>query len=275
MLLVLLILLGAAQVAPCRDMQVHSSPGDTLSLLKTFIAVCQGYQRLPLQLDMDMRHSTNLMTSPDDTLSQSAVFYLSSWGSCIRFGEVEQLSTDSLMIIVSHRLKRIIIYRNTGSVESLLARFVALPMKDSSLALLQQRYKVTVPDNSDDTARLVLQTRQAIYGSRLPKDEIRVLYNKTTQMPWRVEQLHRSLVEMSPEAWKSFAGAPGWEDKLVRANDSTCFVIKELQTVYSYRHIAHEPGKKPPVSLADRIIAEAPGRWRGVAGYEDYQIITP
>ncbi len=104
--LLLLMLLGAAQAAPRRDWQPHASPGDTLSLLKTFIAVCQSYQHLPLQLDLEMQHSTNLMTSPDDTLSQSAGFYLSSRGSCVRFGELEQLSTDSLASdhwAVSHR----------------------------------------------------------------------------------------------------------------------------------------------------------------------------
>ncbi len=134
-----------------------------------------------------------------------------------------------------------------------------------------------MPGNRGDTAQLVLRAKvNHDTVPHLPKDgNTGAATTKPDQMPWRVEQLHRSLVEMSPEAWKSFAGAPEWEGKLVRSNDSTCFVIKELQTVYSYRHIAHEPAGKPPVSVADRIMAETPDRWRGATGYEDYQIITP
>lgn len=265
-------------VLPCKPVlaaQPAGLPGDTLAMMRAFVLVCQSYQRLPLQLQLEVRRQTNFMTSPDDTTSQQASFYFGRGSSCIRFGELEQLGSDSLMVIVSHKLKRMLVYHNMGTVENLLARFAAGPLKDSSLAALGQRYEVATPRGGDDTGRLLLSSRQAILGTQLPKEEILALYNKTTQTPYKVVQLRRSLVAIEPEAWSDFAGQPGWDGKLVRSADSTCFLVKELRTEFCYRHIGHDPAGKMPVGISERIVAIAPGQWQAARGYEDFIISEP
>ena len=263
------------QHRPACAIQYAGRPADTLDIFRAFISVCQSYQRLPLQLELEVHRYTNLMTSPEDTISQQAVFYLGHSSSCILLGDVEQLGSDSMMVIVSNKMKRMLVYRNTGMVENLLARFVTGPLTDSSLAALGHRYEAVVPGSRDDTARLVLNSRQFVYGSLLPKEEITAFYNKATKTPYKVVQLRRSLVEIDPEAWKDFQGKGEWEGKLVKGADSTRFVIKELRTEFCYRRIAHDPAGKPPILISDRIVGAAPGQWQAARGYEDFMISEP
>src|SRR5436305_1444655 len=90
----------------------HPDAGDTLSTLRTFMTVCNSYKQLPLQLEVALRRSTNLVTGQEDTMKVNVRFCLQKEGSYVGFGELEQLTDDSLLLLVSNKLKRMILYPN-------------------------------------------------------------------------------------------------------------------------------------------------------------------
>jgi hypothetical protein len=53
-------------------------------------------------------------------------------------------------------------------------------------------------------------------------------------------------------------------------NDSSFYLIKEQQTVFRYRRIAHDEKDGLPVQVTDRLVAEGPGRYRPYGSYADF-----
>src|SRR5437016_3249819 len=79
---------------------------DSLDAVRTFVQVCNTYKQLPLQMTLGIHNTTNLVTGAEDTVQARATFYLQQHGSYIRFGELEQVANDSLMLLVSDNLKQ-------------------------------------------------------------------------------------------------------------------------------------------------------------------------
>ena len=247
---------------------------DTLAGMRLFLRICNDYKQLPVQLDLEISHSANLIRRPADSQQVEARFFLAAAGSYIEMQGVEQVVNDSLLLLVNKPGKRMIVYANRQSVASRLQQYLGMGMKDSSLAKIAGRYVTGMePGGSADTGVLILRSRTNVYLTSLPAEEIRVQYHPGTFRPYEVRSLTRSLVKIDATVYPTYAAQPEWAGKLViDSRDSAYSLVKEQTTAFRYRKITHDKSPVLPVQVSDRIVAGTNGRYRPVQPYEDYSL---
>lgn len=242
---------------------------DTLSAMRTFLRLCHVYKQLPLQMEVDLRNSTNLVTAQEDTMSCRVKFVLSQDGSYIGFGELEQIVDDSVMLLISNKLKRMMVYPNHRSVSDQLKKYLGIQFKDSSLLQIAAKYTASL-SMEKDTAWVEIRSRRMVYHTSLPGESIRVRYNPADSIPIGIVQLKRSLMPISQSTYEGMSGRADYEGKLIAGPDNRFFVIKEQVSTFSYVEIAHRPGVKLPAAISDRIVADAQGKYTPVKAYHDF-----
>lgn len=245
---------------------------DTLGGMRKFLQVCNQYQHIPLQMDLSMQNSTNLITSEGDTMQFHARFYLQKEGSYIQFGELEQIVNDSLMLLVNKKLKRMIVSPNHQSTQNQLDRFLGVQFKDSSLWQLTARFSTISLPLKEGKQIIELKGRLVLTYTDLPKEEMRVTYDPGTEQPSEVMQVKRSLIPLSDVDYNHLSMLPSNKDKLVKVSDSSFYVIKELVSTFTYNEITHREGVSLPVKTGDRIWAGASGMYQPVKGLDDYRV---
>ena len=252
---------------------VGSAQRDTLAGMRLFMRVCNDYKHLPVQLDLEISHTANLIRRPADSERVEAKFFLQAEGSYIEMQGVEQVVNDSLLLLVNKPGKRMIVYANRQSIASRLQQYLGMGVRDSSLAKMAGRYVVEAAPTGSDTGLLKMSSRASVYLTSLPAEEIGVKYQPGTFKPYEVTNLKRSLVRIDASVYQAYAAQPEWSGKLVvDSRDSACYLVKEQTTVFRYRKIAHEKTPGLPVQVSDRIVAGINGRYRPIKPYEDYSL---
>jgi hypothetical protein len=243
---------------------------DTLAGIRLFMRVCNAYKQLPVQLDLDIRHSANLVGRPDDTAHASARFYLQQRGSYIEMDNMEQVVNDSLMLLVSKPARRMILYAHRQSVANQLSQYLGFGLQDSSLARIAGKFTLVSTASAGDTASIELVSRASLYANLPAVEEITVKYDPVTARPYQVTDTRRKLVMVEKSLYKDYNDRPEWAGKTLSIGDSSFFLIKEVASVYSYRKITHDEHADLPVRIGDRIVADDQGRYRPVKSYADY-----
>jgi len=235
---------GFAVMAQTRD----DHRPDTLKAIGILLGVCNSYQQLPLQLSLQIDRSSNLPMRPEDSMRTAAVFYLQQEGAYIRMGELEQVVNDSLMLLVSTTMKRMILYPNRASVASQLKKYLQLSFGDSSIARVAARFRVGMEKDEGDSSVIELTSRAALSGTALPKEVIRMSYRKEGLVPIRLIQTERQI-------------------------DLSTKNILEKVTTYTWLAISHKKEQQLPVSIRDRIGTDQLEGYRPVKAYSDFVLI--
>ena len=243
---------------------------DTLGDLRTFLQVCNIYKELPLQLDLILNNFSNRIDAPEDTMAYHALFYLQKEGAYIRFGEVEQLINDSLVLLVNKAIKRMILYANHQSVAERIRAYAGFQSKDSSLLHMAGQYTAAQLPPSGDTSMIEMKTRALLPGTSLPKETVLVAYDPATHRPYSVRQTRLSLMPVSKDVYLSKADLPEWKGKCGMLPDSSFFIIKMRMSDFLYKGLSHLPGSTLPVKVSDCIITDTRGKYRPAAGYSDF-----
>jgi hypothetical protein len=243
---------------------------DTLAGIRLFMRVCNAYKQLPVQLDLDIRHSANIVSRPDDTAHTSARFYLQQRGSYIEMENMEQVVNDSLMLLVSRPARRMILYAHRESVANQLSQYMGLGLQDSSLAKVAGKFTLVSSVSAGDTASLDLVSRVSLYSNLPAVEEITVNYDPVTARPYQVTDTRRKLVMVEKSLYKAYSDRPEWTGKTLSIGDSSFFLVKEVASVYSYSKITHDQKADLPVLIGDRVVADDQGRYRPVKSYADY-----
>ena len=247
-----------------------NAQADSVAIMRRFLQVCNDYKQLPIQLDLDVRNSSNIVLSGNDTGDQKIGFYLSREGSYIAMGGVEQLANDSLLLLVNKATKRMILMANHQSIAARLKETMGMQMQDSSVDLLAARYTATEPPPVKDTAAIELKSRALLYHTQLPREEITIRYHAATKQPAEVITTKRSLLSVSDSVYREVSGRAEWAGKTVSVHDSSFYLLKEQVVVFRYRKITHEQTDGLPVRISDRLIAEGRGNYRPVGSYADF-----
>jgi hypothetical protein len=245
---------------------------DTLGNLKKFLQVCNAYKQLPLQMTLSIHNTTNLVTGAEDTIQAKATFYLQQQGTYIRFGELEQVANDSLLLLVSDNLKQMMLYNHQLSVAGQLQQYLGFQWQDASLLQIAARFQATVLPLQNDTACIELTSRQPLPHTTLPRETVRVIYDPVSGNPFRVEQLKRTLVPLDEEVYNNFAADVAWQGQLLKLTEKEAlfFAIRQQASSYTYENISHEPGNKLPVTISDRIAAGSTGEYIPAKAYANY-----
>ncbi len=245
---------------------------DTLAPVRQFLRICNGYKQLPVQLEVDIRSSSNLVIAASDTAHVAGRFVLCQNGSYIAMDGLEQLANDSLLLVVNPRTKRMQLYPNRQSVTARLQQYLGRQLQDSSITQLAEKYHVTTGKQGKDTSVIGLSSRQSLTHTTVPLQELRVKYDPATQRPYTVSQLDRSLVPVSDSVFRLAEAKPEWAGRTVSVHDSSFFLIREQNRVFYFRTITHRPEADPPVQISDRIMADLTGVYRPVKDFAAFHL---
>jgi hypothetical protein len=252
--------------------RVNAQSVDTLAALKQFMRVCNDYQQLPVKLEVEMQNSTNFVTGREDTGRYQATFCLRKEGSYIAYGDMEQLADDSMVLLVSRRLKRMILYTHRQSVLQRMQQYMGWRLQDSSVLKAAAAYRAEEGPGDGDTSDVVLTSRKSLPHTDLPAETIRVKYHRKGLAPFELEQRQRRLIRISADLYKELAAQPDMKERLLAVNDSSQYIIKEQISVYRYLTISHREQDRLPVRISDRIAVDIPGRYRPVGAYAGFLV---
>jgi hypothetical protein len=252
---------------------VKAQKRDTLAPFRAFVQACDLYKQLPLQLHVSIKSHVNYVTSKEDTLSSEAIFSFSNDGAYIEMEGLEQLVSDSLVLIVNKPAKRMLVYSNAQSVASRLQASTGLFLPDSSLSKLAKRYTAQATAAINDTARFLLESRTNVYNTSIPKETVELVFDNKTNQPISVNTTKRSLIALEQSTYQSLQKEPALANKLLVSPDAAhYFLVKEQTVVYSYQRISHND-KALPAYIKDRIVRNSTSDgFVAAAGFEEYQI---
>ncbi len=245
---------------------------DTLLPIRDFINVSTGYKQMPLYLELEIKNSTNFITSDEDTADITGQFFLRNENSYVRFGEFEQVVNDSLALLVSDRLQRMILYTNAGPVVKKMKALMGMVMPDSSVHRIADQYKSFTNKLSKESATIELQSRAILYGTELPRETIQLQYDVSKKTPQQVTTVIRSLLRIDSLQYSQLQTGAALAGKLL-AVEGNYFLVKEQTTAYVYKQIETASASlKVPVLTSDRIIKNEEGEYKPVKNYELYNL---
>jgi hypothetical protein len=245
---------------------------DTSASIRQFLHVCNAYKHLPIQLEIDIRSSANLVLATSDTARMYGRFVLCQHGSYIVMDSLEQLANDSLMLIVNTKTKRMQLYPNRQSVAARMQQYLGQQLRDSSAIQLTEKYRVSKEGRHKDTATIGLGSRRLLANTGLPLQELELKYDPVTQRPFAVLQLDRSLLPVSDSVYQSAQGQPQWAGRTISIHDSSFFLIREQTRVFYYRTIEHRSETDPPVKISDRVVADLGGAYRPAKAFAAFRL---
>lgn len=244
---------------------------DSLAILKEFISISNRYKQIPLYVNLEMETNSNFVTGENDTLHVQGEFYLQEKQSYVRFGEFEQVVNDSMALLVSNKLKQMILYINASPVLEKMKSILGAPLPDSSIKNLGAKYKATASPLSKGTGLILLESRMPLYGTSLPKETIELQYDSKEKQPRQVLTTKRNLVLLDSVQYYSFKTQEEFEGKLLLLENSY-FLIKELVTKFTYNKIEQTAVATIPVTIHDRIMKNGEGNFIPVVKFENYML---
>jgi hypothetical protein len=255
----ILILLGG-QTAHAQ----RKAKKDTLSVLREFVNASNACKQFPMMLAMEVRNSTNFLTTESDTAIAEAEFYLQKEQSYVRFGEFEQLVNDSMALLISNNLERMILYPDAAAVVTKMKNMLGAMLPDSSLRNLAARYTSVITPQPDGHSKIELTSRFLLPHTSLAKETIEMQYDPQTKRPSQVITLRRTLLPVDPQVIKD-------RNDLIEKSiivEGRTYVIKEQVTAFVYTKFS-SGAASVPVSIADRIARTIEG-YKPVGKYENY-----
>lgn len=246
--------------------------GDSLVLLREFMLVANRYQRQPLYLELEVKQATNYQTSEEDTLRAQARFYLTPEASYIRYGDMEQLVNDSVALMVSDSLQRMILFTDARPVKERMGALAGQLMKDSSIAAWSNRYRARQVPSDSGAAALEVVSRSAVPGTSLPRETITIFYDPLTKTPQQILARRRSLIAVGEAVYTELSSRPEWKTKLLAPEGKGYYLVKEQVSTFYYRAVRHQAPLNIPASVGDRVYRNEQGEWAPAKGFETYLI---
>jgi len=245
---------------------------DTLAPIRKFVQVCSGYRQLPVELEMDIRSSSNLVLSAADTAHLDVRAVLCQKGTYMTMDGMEQLANDSFLLVVNPKTKRMLLWPNHQSVAVRL-QSLGRQLQDSSVPQLADKYLVKPFKKWRDTAVIALESRAFVEHTSVPVAQLQISYEPVTERPYAITMVERRLVPVADSIYKSFSARPEWAGKTVTVNDSSFFLIREETRVIHFRKIEHKHVTDLPVRISDRIAADLTGVYRPVKDFAAFRLI--
>jgi hypothetical protein len=245
---------------------------DTLAGLNAFIQVSNIYQQSPLFLDMEWKNSTNFQTSEADTTTIQAVFYMKPGISYIRLNDAEQMVNDSMALLVSDKLQRMVLYSDAQPVLQHMKTVLRRLAGDSSVQQLAKKYKAQLTSPDQQMATIALIGRELVYGTSLPKESVEMQYDTRTKEPLQVITTRRTLIRITEENYKILSSDASFNGLLQAPEEKGYFVVKEQTATFTYKTIKHDADMKLPAGIADRLTRNETGGYVPVKKYEQYAV---
>ena len=244
---------------------------DSVQTMRRFIKLCQAYKQTPLHLSLEYTASVNFAAAPDEQSTLQAEFYLTSAGAYMKFGELEQLVSDSMALLVSEKMQRMFLYTRAAPVIAQMKAMAGMPVPESSVKNMCDKYRVSTGSASDGTKSIVLENRNILQKTSLPGETIELRYDAAAEVPVRIVVVQRGLVPIPRQEYEEKISQKEWKGKLFKAEEEDYYyAVKEKTETYVYKKIEHEASVKIPVRFEERIIKNDSGKYVPVKAYENY-----
>lgn len=237
--------------------------------LKEFIEVCNRYKQFPLHVTIQETGSATF-PAPGDTTNTIADYFLTPSGAYIRYGNIEQLVDDSMMVMVNNDQKVMIISAVQHNMQTQLDKYLGHQYAGSSLEKMEQQYTATIKDADKDISLVELTNRATLPGTDLLKEAIRMKYRTGSKEPVEIIYLRRSLIVLDSADGEEVKNNGSVKDKLVVIKNNY-FLVNERIKTYRFNKIDHDRALRLPVLASDRIIRKN-GDFIPAKGFEDYYI---
>jgi len=244
---------------------------DTLAALKQFIQISNSYEQLPMHAVIQIASSADFINSSRDTATMEMEFYLLQSGSYVKSGGMEQLSDDSLMVLVNSIAKKIIVLPNRQSVQDRLKVYMGIQLADSSLKKAAEKYTASVLPTENGNAAIEIKSRASAFGSPLPQESIPIIYNESTRQPLKVIQQREKLAMLDLLHYAALLQNPAYKGKLFTSK-KRFFLIKGETITYSYQKIEYGNKVTLPALIKDRIVSNNSSGYTPAKGYEAFAI---
>jgi hypothetical protein len=241
---------------------------DSIRLAEQFLKVCNAYKKTPLQMSLEYRIMSNYILPGEDTGTVKAEFFTSGSEAYVSFGEVEEMIKDSLALLVSTKLKRMLLYRDASTIRNKISEMYDLNASKSNAKKILDNYSTTSMLQGS-TPAIRLQSRKLLYDLGIPTESLDLQYDALTQNPLQLITIRRTLVRVSEQEYKVLKANTSFENKLMIIEEN-CFVVKETETTYTYKRIAHEADAGAPAKISDRISKSGDGLYHPVGLYKEY-----
>jgi hypothetical protein len=259
-------------------MQAQQQPVDTLAALKQFLQITSSFKQLPMHGVIQITNGSDLVLSPRDTGSMGIEFYLFNDSAYLKSGEMEQLSNDSLVVIVSSRAKKIMIMHSKQTVTDRLNAYLGIQLADSSIKKMSEKYTATVLPFENGTGIIEVKSRALSYDSVSPKQSIRMSYDSSTLQVKKITQVSQKLVRIDSVQYAGFLQNPVYQGKLLATKSKVSgrggyyFLVKEQKTEFRYKKLEYGNAIQLPVSINNRIVKSSSGSYIPAQGYEAFSI---
>ena len=248
--------------------------GDSLAVYREFAQLGQLYMQLPLQMNVHFLYKATPLITEQDSTETDMILYYSKKDFYMQAEGMEQIANDTLMVMVNNEVKMISLYPNNGQLIKNLEKMVSVLTPDSSLEELAQRYSAKIQDEEKGNKRIILQSRDKIFGTDLFKETISVVFHAATYQPFTYDQAKLSLLPVDSAIYYQLTGDSAYAGKLVSTNTDAgnlFFVVKEKITQCRFTKITHNQ-QVPPVREQDRVLRVANGEYQPAKGFEDYLV---
>jgi hypothetical protein len=260
------LLLLACMVLVCTAMaQKRKKEKDTMLLYREFIGISRDYQQPPLQARIVFRKASNLLQM--DTTSSMAEFHLQKGSGYINFGEVEQLATDSMMLLVNNRLKRMVLVQQDSIAANGMASFMpAFPAQAVEAMAKKYTAKKTPLDGGDTLIRL--DSRKLLPGTNTPLETLEIRYANRLN-PVLASVTKNSFAPLSDSAFFKKELLPQYK---VQVEGKGEHLLRQQTDEYLFQHIGHDANRPLPITMGNRVVKGSNNQWIPAKGYEQYSI---
>lgn len=237
--------------------------------IRRFVRMLNMEGKTPLDIHVQIRYSANLQTLPDDTLNIQGEFYLRSHAGYVRMGEQEQILNDSMVLIISDNLQRMILYPKAKAMVNYMRNLPGMQWSDSSIKQLSLQFKVS----DESKGRLTLNSKQLLPGTKLPQSSYVLDYDTAIAKPMELSMTQRILVGVDSLQYGTLKQDPSYVSNLF-TKEGLYFFIKEKKLTVLYKKIEQPETDALPVTMSDRIEWTNEGQVRPVGKYLLYQLVN-
>jgi hypothetical protein len=251
------------------SMTVQAQKKKPAAAMQQFTKSLASMSEAPVNMQLTIVNHSDVIFDDNDRFSMQAVVHLQKASSYVRFGEIEQLATDSLLLIVSDSLEQLILMpRDANAISNQLTALPGMKKGDLTPDALNKKYTAEFVEGD-----ISLKSRALLTGTSLPRESIRLSLDKSSLDPFELKMIRRSLVPIdSTQAESLKQELPDGSSRLVTAG-TRLFFIKETATSFIYRQIDRTV-KELPIHIQDRVQKNEAGQWEPVKSYEAYRFVN-
>lgn len=233
-------------------------------LFEDFVTIVNGYKQLPLQLEVEYRQSDNMTNGVGKVLNGK--FYMDKNNAYISFGDMEQIITDSVVLVVMNDVKRMMLTNNTMGISTLLNQSTANISSGKSIKQLSERYHISSYDTSGSMKVISMKSKQLFQGTDISIEEILLMHLPNKSEPYAIVTKKRSLLK------KDLVQDINKEVEVISVKGSGEYLLREETATCYFKSIEHDTDAKKPALLSDRIVRTANGGIEVVSAYAAYEL---